>query len=153
MALSPSARCQCVQAIRAAPDYHGNITARQPDLDAWVERVWRAGIQPNCHINGDVAIDNVSELARAGAAPIPEARRAAKVHARHARLSRAHLPHEGARCRAGACFTSYAYYNPDKFNFYGDELMEHMMPYRSLPRRGNQGRAAGATSRLGHSRR
>jgi predicted amidohydrolase YtcJ len=30
-----------------------------------------------------------------------------------------------------ACFTSYAYYNPDKFKFYGEALMEHMMPYRS----------------------
>ena len=39
------------------PPYHGNITATQQDLDAWVERVWRAGIQPNCHTNGDVAID------------------------------------------------------------------------------------------------
>ena len=30
-----------------------------------------------------------------------------------------------------ALFTSYAYYNPDKFKFYGEALMQHMMPYRS----------------------
>ena len=30
-----------------------------------------------------------------------------------------------------ALFTSYAHYNPDKFKFYGEALMEHMMPYRS----------------------
>src|SRR5690349_23284187 len=30
-----------------------------------------------------------------------------------------------------ALFTSYAYYNPDKFKFYGEPLMRHMMPYRS----------------------
>ncbi len=40
----------------AAPPYHGNVTTTQADLDAWVERVWRAEIQPNCHTNGDIAI-------------------------------------------------------------------------------------------------
>src|SRR5580704_16723854 len=28
--------------------------------------------------------------------------------------------------------TSYAYYNPDKFHFYGEELMKHCMAYRTL---------------------
>src|ERR1019366_4869760 len=39
------------------PPYKGNITETQDTLDAWVERVHRAGIQLNCHANGDVAID------------------------------------------------------------------------------------------------
>src|SRR3979409_713973 len=39
------------------PNYRGNITETQEDLNAWVERVHRAGIQVNCHANGDVAID------------------------------------------------------------------------------------------------
>ena len=39
--------------------YKGNVTETQEDLNAWVERVHRAGIQPNCHANGDVAIDHV----------------------------------------------------------------------------------------------
>ena len=38
-------------------EYYGNVTETQDDLNAWVERVHRAGIQPNCHANGDVAID------------------------------------------------------------------------------------------------
>src|SRR5437868_3700772 len=38
------------------PPYKGNVTETQDDLDAWVERVHRAGIQVNCHANGDVAI-------------------------------------------------------------------------------------------------
>src|SRR5579883_1084089 len=38
------------------PPYHGDITETQDDLNAWVERVHRAGIQVNCHANGDVAI-------------------------------------------------------------------------------------------------
>ena len=38
--------------------YKGNVTETQDVLDAWVERVVRAGIQPNIHANGDVAIDS-----------------------------------------------------------------------------------------------
>ena len=30
-----------------------------------------------------------------------------------------------------APFTSYAYFNPDKFKFYGEAMMQHIMPYRS----------------------
>ncbi len=41
------------------PPYHGNVTTTQDDLNAWVERVHRAGIQVNCHANGDVTIDMV----------------------------------------------------------------------------------------------
>src|SRR5215472_16544449 len=41
------------------PPYQGNITETQEDLNAWIERVHRAGIQVNCHANGDVAIDMV----------------------------------------------------------------------------------------------
>src|SRR6201997_2515105 len=41
------------------PPYKGNITETQADLNAWTERVHRAGIQVNCHANGDVAIDMV----------------------------------------------------------------------------------------------
>src|SRR5260370_10954047 len=31
-----------------------------------------------------------------------------------------------------AAFTSYAYYNSDKFNFYGEELMKRSMAYRTF---------------------
>jgi predicted amidohydrolase YtcJ len=31
-----------------------------------------------------------------------------------------------------ALFTSYAYYNPDKFHFYGEELMKRCMAFRTL---------------------
>src|SRR5579863_2297402 len=41
------------------PPYKGNVTETQADLNAWIERVHRAGIQVNCHANGDVAIDMV----------------------------------------------------------------------------------------------
>ena len=38
----------------------GNVTETQETLNEWVERVHRAGIQANCHANGDVAIDMYS---------------------------------------------------------------------------------------------
>lgn len=37
-------------------NYKDNITTTQDDLNAWIERVHRAGIQVNCHANGDVAV-------------------------------------------------------------------------------------------------
>ena len=56
--------------------YRGNVTESQDELDAWVERVHRAGIQVNCHANGDVAIDMyLTALERAQrAAPRADAR-------------------------------------------------------------------------------
>ena len=41
------------------PPYKGNVTENQDELNAWVERVHRAGIQVNCHANGDLAIGMV----------------------------------------------------------------------------------------------
>ena len=112
------------------PDYHGNVTTKQDDLDAWVERAWRAGIQPNCHVNGDVAIDMYLTSLERAQRLFP--RRDVRPKFTHATLA---YPDLIARMKAldavPACFTSYAYYNPDKFKFYGEALMEHMMPYRS----------------------
>ena len=112
------------------PPYHGNVTTTQEDLDAWVERVWRAGIQPNCHTNGDIAIDMyLKSLERARRLfPKPDVR---------PKFTHATLADDGliARMKAldavPAPFTSYAYYNPDKFKFYGEAMMRHIMPYRS----------------------
>ena len=112
------------------PDYHGNVTAKQPDLDAWVERVWRAGIQPNCHTNGDIAIDMYLTSLERAQRLFP--RRDVRPKFTHATLADAPLI---ARMKVldavPALFTSYAYYNPDKFKFYGQQLMQSMMPYRS----------------------
>lgn len=111
-------------------DDYGNVTTTQADLDAWVERVWRAGIQPNCHVNGDVAIDMYLASLERAQRLFP--RRDVRPKLTHATLA---YPDLIARMKAldavPACFTSYAYYNPDKFKFYGEALMEHMMPYRS----------------------
>jgi hypothetical protein len=111
-------------------DYHGNVTTTQADLDSWVERVWRAGIQPNCHTNGDIAIDMYLNSLERAQRLFP--RRDVRPKFTHATLAYdALIARMKALDAVPACFTSYAYYNPDKFKFYGEALMEHMMPYRS----------------------
>jgi predicted amidohydrolase YtcJ len=114
-----------------SPPYFGNITETQDVLDAWVERVHRAGIDINCHANGDVAIGSVlTALERAQKLhPRPEAR--PKIT--HCTVINDDLVR---RIKAAnvvpACFTSYAYYNTDKFRFYGQDLMQHAMAFRSF---------------------
>jgi predicted amidohydrolase YtcJ len=113
------------------PEYHGNVTTTQADLDAWVERVHRAGIQVNCHANGDVTIDMVlKSLERAQRLyPRPDPR---------PKITHCSLINDDLLRRLKAIgavpapFTSYAYYNSDKFHFYGEELMQRMMAYRSF---------------------
>lgn len=113
------------------PPYKGNITETQDDLNAWVERVQRAGIQPNCHANGDVAIDMVlTAYERAQqVAPRPDVR--PKIT--HCTLINDDLLRRMKALGAvPAPFTTYAYYNTDKFHFYGEERMKHCMAYRSF---------------------
>ena len=113
------------------PAYSGNITQNQDDLNAWVERVQRAGIQPNCHANGDVAIDMVLKAYERAqqVAPRPDVR--PKIT--HCTLINDDiLRRMKALGAVPAPFTSYAYYNADKFHFYGEERMKHCMAYRSF---------------------
>ena len=113
------------------PPYKGNITETQDELNAWVERVHRAGIQVNCHANGDVAIDMyLTAFERAQkAAPRPDAR--PKIT--HCTLINDDLVRRMKALGAvPAMFTTYAYYNTDKFPFYGEELMKRSMAFRTL---------------------
>lgn len=113
------------------PPYKGNITETQDTLDAWVERVHRAGIQLNCHANGDVAIDMT----------LTAYERAQKLHPRadaRPKITHCTLINDDLIRRMKALgvvpapFTSYAYYNADKFKYYGEELMKRCMAYRSF---------------------
>jgi hypothetical protein len=111
--------------------YKGNVTETQATLDAWVERVHRAGIQVNCHANGDVAIDMyLTAMERAQQAfPRPDAR--PKIT--HCTLITDDLVRRIKALDAiPAMFTTYAYYNSDKFPFYGEELMKRCMAYRTM---------------------
>jgi predicted amidohydrolase YtcJ len=93
--------------------------------------VHRAGIQVNCHANGDVAIDMyLTAFERAQkAAPRPDAR--PKIT--HCTLINDDLVRRMKALGAvPAMFTTYAYYNTDKFPFYGEELMKRSMAFRTL---------------------
>ena len=113
------------------PPYRGNVTETQDDLNAWVERVHRSGIQVNCHANGDVAIAMfLTALERAQRlAPRTDAR--PKIT--HCTLiDDALVGRIKALGAVPAMFTTYAYYNSDKFPFYGEALMKRCMAYRTL---------------------
>ena len=113
------------------PPYYGNVTETQDVLDAWVEKVHRAGIQVNCHANGDVAIAMMLTA-------VERAQKAFPVRDARPKITHCTLVNDDLIRRikaAGAIpapFTSYAYYNADKFKFYGEELMRHCMAFRSF---------------------
>ena len=114
-----------------ASGYKGNVTETQDALDAWVLRMHRAGIQVNCHANGDVAIDAVlTALERAQQKlPVPDTR----PQITHCTLITDSLVKRIKAIGAvPAPFTTYAYYNSDKFHFYGAQMMRRCMAYRSF---------------------
>lgn len=113
------------------PSYKGNITTTQEDLNAWVERVHRAGIQINCHANGDVAIDMMLTAFERAQRLFP--RTDARPKITHCTLINDNLIGRMKTLGAvPAAFTSYAYYNSDKFHFYGAELMKRCMAFRTF---------------------
>jgi predicted amidohydrolase YtcJ len=113
------------------PGYKGNVTDTQEALNAWVERVHRARIQINCHANGDTAIEMMMKaVARAQQLfPVKDAR--PKIT--HCTLINDDLLRKIKELGAIPMpFTTYAYYNADKFHFYGKELMSRSMAFRSF---------------------
>ena len=113
------------------PPYKGNVTETQDDLNAWVERVHRAGIQVNCHANGDVAIDMYLTAFERAQKLLPRADARPKIT--HCTLINDDLVRRMKAVGAvPAMFTTYAYYNTDKFPFYGEALMKRSMAYRTM---------------------
>ena len=111
--------------------YRGNVTETQDVLDAWVERVIRAGIQPNIHANGDVAIETYMTAVERAQAKVAKADLRPKIT--HCTLITDDLLRRIKALDAiPACFTTYAYYNTDKFPFYGEDLMKRSMAFRSM---------------------
>ena len=111
--------------------YKGNVTETQATLDTWVERVHRAGIQVNCHANGDVAIDMYLTAVERAQRAVPRADARPKIT--HCTLINDDLVRRIKALDAiPAMFTTYAYYNSDKFPFYGEDLMKRIMAYRSM---------------------
>jgi hypothetical protein len=113
------------------PPYTGNVTETQDVLNEWVERVHRAGIQVNCHANGDVAIDMFLTAVERAQRLFPRADARPKIT--HCTLVNDDLVKRiKAAGAVPAMFTTYAYYNSDKFVFYGEELMKRCMAYKTL---------------------
>ena len=111
--------------------YKGNVTETQDDLNAWVEKVHRAGIQVNCHANGDVAIDSYLTAFERAQKAFPRADARPKIT--HCTLINDDIVRRMKALGAvPAMFTTYAYYNTDKFPFYGEELMKRSMAYRTM---------------------
>ncbi len=111
--------------------YKGNITETQDELNAWVEKVHRAGIQVNCHANGDVAIDMYLTAFERAQSLLPK--KDARPKVTHCTMLNDDLIRRLKAVDAvPALFTTYAYYNTDKFPFYGEEMMKHAMAFRSL---------------------
>src|SRR5882762_10083361 len=113
------------------PPYKGNITETQDELNAWIERVHRAGIQVNCHANGDVAIDMVLTAVERAQKLFPRADTRPKI-THCTQINDDLLRRMKATGTVPAAFTSYAYYNSDKFKYYGEAMMKHCMAYRSF---------------------
>jgi predicted amidohydrolase YtcJ len=117
--------------VGITPPYKGNVTETQDDLNAWIERVHRAGIQVNCHANGDVAIDMFLTAVERAQRLFPRADARPKIT--HCTLINDDLVRRMKALGAvPALFTSYAYFNSDKFVFYGEDLMKRCMAYRTL---------------------
>jgi predicted amidohydrolase YtcJ len=113
------------------PPYQGNLTEAQDVLNAWVERVHRAGIQVNCHANGDVAIDRMLTAVERAQKLFP--REDARPKITHCTLINDDLVRRiKALGAVPAVFTSYAYYNSDKFHFYGEDFMQRCMAFRTF---------------------
>jgi predicted amidohydrolase YtcJ len=113
------------------PPYQGNVTTTQDDLNAWVERVHRAGIQVNCHANGDVAIDMMLTAVERALQLAPRADTRPKIT--HCTLINDDIVRRMKAVDAvPAPFTTYAYYNSDKFHFYGEDLMQRCMAFRTF---------------------
>jgi predicted amidohydrolase YtcJ len=126
-----SERTMAMSTPYTGTDYKGNVTETQPTLDAWVERVHRAGIQVNCHANGDVAIDMYLTAFERAQQKFP--RRDARPKITHCTLITDDIVRRMKALDAvPAMFTTYAYYNTDKFPFYGEALMKRSMAFRTL---------------------
>jgi len=111
--------------------YKGNVTDTQETLNAWIEKVHRAGIQVNCHANGDVAIDMFLTAVERAQKLFPRTDIRPKIT--HCTLITDDLVRRIKALDAiPAMFTTYAYYNSDKFVFYGEDLMKRSMAFRSM---------------------
>jgi hypothetical protein len=111
--------------------YHGNLTETQEDLNAWCERVHRAHIRLNCHANGDIAIDRTLTAYERALKLYPRANARPKI-THCSQVNPELIKRMKAMDVVPAMFSTYPYYNSDKFHFYGQETMQHMIAFRTM---------------------
>jgi predicted amidohydrolase YtcJ len=117
--------------IGISPPYKGNLTETQDDLNAWCERVHRANIRLNCHANGDVAIDRTLTAYERALKLYPRLDSRPKIT--HCSMINDELLRRMKAINVvPAMFSTYPYYNSDKFHFYGEEMMRHMIAFRTM---------------------
>jgi predicted amidohydrolase YtcJ len=117
--------------IGITPPFYGTLVETQDDLNAWCERVHRANIRITTHANGDVAIDRTLNACERMLKLYPRADARPKInHCSY--LNPGLIRRIKAIGATPSEFSTYAYYNSDKFVFYGEEMMKNMMPYRDL---------------------
>ncbi len=117
--------------IGVSPPYKGNLTEPQDSLNAWVERIHRAGIRLNTHCNGEPAIERslIAYERVFKMFPKPNAR----PKFTHCSLpSAAQIRRIKAMDGQPSLFSTYIYYNADKFKYYGADMAEHMLPYKDF---------------------
>jgi predicted amidohydrolase YtcJ len=117
--------------IGVSPPYKGNLTEEQGSLNAWAERVHRAGIRLNSHCNGEPAIERSLVAYERALKLFPKANSRPKFT--HCSLpSTAQIRRIKAMDGQPSDFSTYMYYNADKFKYYGADMAEHMMPYKDF---------------------
>jgi predicted amidohydrolase YtcJ len=117
--------------IGVTPPYKGNLTELPKDTMEWAERMHRAGIRMNMHANGEPAIEQALNAYDYAQSRFPRPNTRPKLT--HCSLpSAAQLKRIKAVDAQPSLFSTYLYYNADKFRFYGADMAEHMMPYRDM---------------------
>jgi hypothetical protein len=111
--------------------YHGNLTETQDDLNAWCERVHRAHIRLNCHANGDIAIDRTLTAYERALKLYPRANARPKI-THCSEINPGLVRRMKALNVVPSLFSTYPYYNSDKFHFYGQAMMQNMIAFRTL---------------------
>jgi predicted amidohydrolase YtcJ len=117
--------------IGVTPPYKGNLTEPQDSLNAWAERMHRAGIRLNTHCNGEPAIER-SLIAYERALKLFPAKDARPKFTHCSIPSAVQIQRIKAMNGQPSDFSTYLYYNTDKFKYYGADMAEHMMPYRDF---------------------
>jgi predicted amidohydrolase YtcJ len=117
--------------IGISPPYTGNLTETQDDLNAWCERVHKANIRLNCHANGEAAIDRTLTAYERALKMYPRADSRPKI-THCSQMNPDLVRRMKAMDAVPALFSTYPYYNSDKFHFYGADMMEHMIAFRTL---------------------